>query len=220
MKTKPTYTEYEVSKILRDSEGRKVVETEFGEGHAEGLHELQAYGKNRSNVTDDELNVRLIRTISKEKEGKEVKAEFGAFDGCQAKAIAYALNTRSGQTALGWLCFEECKFVFVRIDITPGNFRIVGYDSREISPAPPGGARFFVGPTYVNSSGESSRTAVVLPGLLKRIPGIAHGIAMKLMKTMDKRLHIRTAFPLTTILKQEAEVYWRHSKNQPQILPI
>jgi hypothetical protein len=50
-----------------------------------------------------------------------------AFDGCQAKAIAFALNTKGGQTALRRLCYETALAVFAQIGISPGSFRMVSH---------------------------------------------------------------------------------------------
>jgi hypothetical protein len=201
IKTTPTYTENEVSRILRNSEEVAVSAADRGEGHAEGLHELQAMGKNRASTTMDELEMRIL--------GEEKKTRSGAFDGTQAAAIAYALNKKAGQTALGWLCWDNCDFIFARIDIAAGNFAMVGYDIDVTTPAP-SGATFVVAPG-----------GVVLSGLLVPIRTNAKGIAMKLMKTAGKELHIRTAFPLTTAPSpQKATIRWRAAGDQDQDLPV
>jgi hypothetical protein len=201
IKTEPSYTEFEVSKILRESEEESVSDADRGEGHAEGLHELQAKGKNRASTTLDELEMRIV--------GEERKTQSGAFDGTQAKAIAYALNKKAGQTAPAWLCMDKCSFLFVRIDIAAGNFAMVGYDAAVTTPAP-SGATFVVGPS-----------GVAFPGLLAPIRTTAKGVAMKLMKTTYKTLHIRTAFPLTVAPNpQRATIRWTDGRDQDQDLPV
>ena len=47
IKTNPTYTEHEVSRILRKGGAKSTSNFDRGEGHAERQHELQARGKNR-----------------------------------------------------------------------------------------------------------------------------------------------------------------------------
>jgi len=201
IKTTPTYTEHEVSRILRESEEASVSDADRGEGHAEGLHELQAKGKNRASTTLDELEMRIV--------GEERKTKSGAFDGTQAAAIAFALNKKAGQTALGWLCWDNCEYIFVRIDIAAGGFAMVGYDAAVTTPAP-SGATFVVGPS-----------GIVLPGLLSPIRATAQGIAMKLMKSPYKNLHIRTAFPLTAAPNpKRATIRWRAAGDQDQDLPV
>lgn len=201
IKTDPTYTEFEVSRILRESEERSVSDADRGEGHAEGLHELQAKGKNRASTTLDELEMRIV--------GGERKMRSGAFNGTQAAAIAFALNKKAGQTALALLSMDKCSFVFVRIDIVAGNFAMVGYDAQVTTPAP-SGATFVVGPS-----------GVALPGLLTPIRTNAAGIAMKLMKAPGKVLHIRTAFPLTVAPNpQTVSIRWIDGRAQDQELPV
>lgn len=174
IKTKPTYTEDEVSKILKESEG--VGAGDRGAGHSEGLHELQAVGRKREHTTMSAIEERIV--------GDERKTRSGAFDGCQAKAIAHALNTKGGQTALGFLCMDSVEFVFVKLDIRSGSFRAVNMSVDETTKAP-SGADFVVAPS-----------GVTLTGFLAPQVGCAGGVAMKLMKTPQKNLHIRTAFPL------------------------
>ncbi|WP_376097783.1 hypothetical protein ACE7GA_07370 [Roseomonas sp. CCTCC AB2023176] len=211
IKTEPTYTEYEVSRILRDSEGQSIRPTDRGEGHAEANHELVAQGKNRASITFDGLEMRII--------GDEGLPASSAFDGCQVAAITYALNTRAGQTALGYLCWDRCEWVFARIGIAAGNFRMVGYNAQVTRPAP-SGARFVVGPSRTGPDG-SWRPAIVLPGLLDQTPGIAGGIGMKLMKTVGKALHIRTAFPLANApVPPRARIRWVGAGEQDQDLPV
>ncbi|MBR0656198.1 hypothetical protein [Plastoroseomonas arctica] len=201
IKTTPTYTEHEVSRILRESEEASISDQDRGEGHAEGLHELLARGKNRASTDLDEMEQRII--------GPERKRRTGAFVGTQAAAIAFALNKKAGQTALGWLSYEKCEFIFAQIDIAAGNFAMIGYDGDVTTPAP-GGARFVVAPG-----------GVALTGFLVPIEARAGGIAMKLMKTSGKDLHIRTAFPLIAAPNpQRANIRWRDGHNQDQDLPI
>lgn len=177
MKTTPTYTEEEVSKILKASEGRATGAADHFQGHSESLHELQAVGRKRDHTSMAAIEERIV--------GAEKKTKSGAFDGCQANAIAFALNSKAGQTSLGFLCMDTVAYVFVQIDISAGAFRCVNM-SIDSTTAAPSGAAFVVAPS-----------GVTLTGFLVPIMGIAGGIAMKLMKTEGKELHIRTAFPLT-----------------------
>lgn len=151
--------------------------------------------------------------------GDEGAGASSAFDGCQAAAVAHALNRKAGQTVLGWLCHDRCEWIFARIDIAAGNFRMVCYDVDTTVPAP-SGARFVVGPPRTAPDG-SWRPAIVLPGLLASTRGIAGGIGMKLMKTAGKDLHIRTAYPLTAApAPQRARIRWRDVGVQDQDLPV
>jgi hypothetical protein len=200
IKTSPTYTENEVSKILKQSESASVSAKDGAEGHAEGLHELEAVGKNRASTTIAALENRIF--------GEEKKTKSGAFSGCQAKAVAWALNRKAGQMALSWLCMDNCEFVFVTVDISAGNFAMVGLDGLVTEPAS-SGADFIVSPA-----------GVVARGFPVPVKSIAQGIAMKLMKTESKDLHIRTAYPLASAPKPpQASIRWKHGKSQDQDLP-
>ena len=178
IKSKPTYTEDEASRILKASEEAAASSNDRGKGHAEGLHELQAVGKKRAHTSLSEIEERIV--------GAEKKTKSGAFDGCQAKAVAWALNTKGGQTALGYLCMDSVEHVFVSLDIRNGSFRAVNMSVDKTAKAP-SGADFVVAPS-----------GVTLTGFLDPQTGPAGGISMKLMKTAGKDLHIRTAFPLAT----------------------
>jgi hypothetical protein len=208
IKTDPTYTEREVSRILRESEGKPVTNLDRGEGHAEGQHELQARGKNRASTTVEALQLRIVGFDVFDKDADFIERS-GAFDGCQAAAIAFALNKKAGGTALGLLCRETCRFVVTSIDISAGSFPMVGYDISALEAAP-SGARFVAGPS-----------GLILPGVLKERRTLAMGIRMKLMKTADKSLHMRTAFPLVAAPSpQIADVHWVGAGIQRQVLPV
>ena len=208
IKTNPTYTEHEVSRILRESEGKSTSNLDRGEGHAERQHELQARGKNRAFTTVKSLQLRIVGYDVFDKD-EDFIVQSGAFDGCQAAAIAFALNKKAGGAALGFLCRETCKFVVASIDISGGSFPMVGYDISALEEAP-SGARFVAGPN-----------GLVLPGILKERRALANGIRMKLMKTADKSLHIRTAFPLVAAPSpQIAAVHWDGAGIQRQILSV
>jgi hypothetical protein len=51
IKTTPTYSEAEISRIVKESEGVGAREGEGASGHSEGLHELQAVGKKRAHTS-------------------------------------------------------------------------------------------------------------------------------------------------------------------------
>jgi hypothetical protein len=208
IKTDPTYTEHEVSRSLRESEDQPVSKSDKGKGHAEQQHELQARGKNRASTTTERLQLRIVGIDIFDKPRFSPKKS-GAFDGCQAAAIAFALNKKAGGTALGFLCRETCEFVEVEIDISNGSFRMTGYDIAALEPAP-SGARFIAGPK-----------GLILPGILKENRTTAKGIWMKLMKTPDKSLHIRTAYPLAVAPNPpRAKVHWRRGGILEQVLPV
>lgn len=208
IKTDPTYTEHEVSRILRESEGKSLSNSDRGAGHAERQHELQPRGRNRAFTTVEALQLRIVGYDVFDKDEDFIE-QSGAFDGCQVAATAFALNRKAGGTALGYLCHEKCKFVIVSIDISTGSFPMVGYDVSALEPAP-SGARFVAGPN-----------GLIMPGILKELRTLAKGIRMKLMKTANKSLHIRTAFPLVVAPSpQIADIQWDGAGLQRQVLPI
>jgi hypothetical protein len=200
IKTDGTYTEGEISKILRNSEEESISDTDRGEGHSEGLHELQAVGRRRNAATLESLEERII--------GDEKKLKVGAFDGCQVKAVRYALNCKAGRTALGYLSWVTCDYVFVTIIILAGGFKMVELSTGVTTPAP-SGATFVVSPS-----------GVVLPGFLVPTQRVAKFIGMKLMKTDRKNLHIRTAFPIADGDGQSrVEIHWTRGGLDRQELP-
>jgi hypothetical protein len=205
IKTDGTYQENEISKILRDSEEASVSEDDRGEGHSEGLHELQAQGRRRNNATIETLEERIL--------GPEMKTRVGAFDGCQVKAVTHALNSKAGRTALGYLSWATCEYVFVTINIVAGGFRMTELSIDVTTPAP-SGATFVVSPT-----------GVALPGFLVPTQRVTKLIGMKLMKFValkydSKSLHIRTAFPIADGPDQSrVEIHWARGGIDVQDLP-
>lgn len=200
IKTEPTYSEFEVSRILRESEDEKVSASDKGEGHAEKRHELRAVGAGRGSTTLELLEMRVV--------GPELIDVSSAFDGCQAAAIAFALNKKAGQTALGWLCWAKARAVFATIDIHNGNFPIVTFSGKNTVPAP-SGARFIVGPGGYKAT---------FGGLLVPVRGTAQGIGMLLLKSPSQRLHIRTAFPIPDPLSggSTAKITWADGRKYPE----
>ena len=172
---KANYSVHSVSKILKDSENASSGAGDRGQGHSEGLHELQSAGRGRAATSLAEIEERIV--------GDEKKTKSGAFDGCQADAIAFALNSKAGQTALGLLATKDMKHIFVKIDISGGGFYAVNMDKDEVNAV--AGVDFVVAPS-----------GVTLGGFLKNNRAVAGGVAMKLMKNAEGNLHIRTAFPL------------------------
>jgi hypothetical protein len=86
---------------------------------------------------------------------------------------------------------------------------MIGYDISDLEAAP-SSARFVAGPH-----------GLILPGILKERRTLAMGIWLKLMKTADKSLHIRTAYPLVAAPSpQTADVHWIGIGIQRQVLPI
>ena len=104
----------------------------------------------------------------------ERKTKVGAFVDCQIEAVTHALNSQAGQNALQYL--EAAEYVFVRLPITTGTFQMVVSESE----LPAGKGKKIAGPMTKPASRQ-----VTAPYL-----------AMKLMKTPEGELHIRTAFPL------------------------
>ncbi len=154
-----TYSEKEVAAILKASEGQGVA-AERGQGHSEGLHELVAVGRGREHTSEADLAERVL---------DERKKAVGAFDGCQAKAVTWALNTAAGQNALMYLNNSSVRFLFAEIDVANQFFQM-----KHIQAVVPR-----IGP-IAKPVIQSSNVVYV---------------AMKLMKE-GTNLHIRTAFPM------------------------
>jgi hypothetical protein len=203
IKLEPTYTEFEVARILKKSEGEVFSDDDPG-GHAEGKHELRPAGSGRKSTSFYDLEFRLADDPN--------IAAVSAFDGCQAKAIACALNTKGGQASLRWLCYDTALAVFAQIDISHGAFRMVTY-SQDDTEAPPSGARFVVGP--------SGKTFLGMPA--RRVT-TAKYIGIKLMKTTRlgaRHLHIRTAYPIAGVLdRPTARIAYKGNLSLLQELPV
>jgi hypothetical protein len=108
------YTEQEVARILKHSEG-STAGGGAGQGHAEGLHELQSVGRDRAHTTVGALIDRVL---------DERKSSVGAFDGCQIQAVTFALNTRAGQNTLMMMGGPKVSFVFAEIDVSQQAFKM------------------------------------------------------------------------------------------------
>ena len=193
MKLRRQYTAAEVGKFLKDSE-QEGVASGPGAGHAEGLHELQAAGRDRPNTTVQGLIDRAVG---------EMKEMVGAFDGCQIAAVTFALNSAAGQNALGHLEPAGVDFIFAVIDVQNQHFRM-----KEAK------ADVYKAPMYGTPLGAYSL------GVQNRM---VQGVAMKLMKD-DKRqqLHIRTAYPMSALPGNNPShcVITYNTNAQPQNLPI
>jgi len=212
IKNDASWTLNEVSAVLRDSEGR-VLGTE--PGHAEANHELRAMGARRESITALELEERVWGS---EREGMsfeewiEYRAprKSSAFDGSQAEAITFALNSKAGQTAMGFLLRRTVDWLFAGIEIVAGNFPMVEVDTSRLEPLPPG-----VG-------FACSQWGIAMPGYPTHVRSIAQGIRMKLMKTAREELHIQTAFPASTFTpdQQRARLSYVGSGINRQEFPI
>lgn len=180
-----TYTEAEIAKILKESEGEGLP-FEGGTGHAERQHELVAVGRGREHTDVAALEQRVL---------DERKKRVGAFDGCQAKAIAWALNTVAGQTTLSLLNNSKVWYVFADISVANQNFRMKmsEADAPDIGPL----------------TKPVTRDATV------------SFVSMKLMAN-GGNLHIRTAYPLPEPPKKGArcQVFYRGGGQCDQDLPI
>jgi hypothetical protein len=212
IKNDATWTRWEVSAVLRDSEGRALNEEP---GHAEGNHELRAVGTRRQNITELELEERLWGS---EREGMDFEEwleyraprKASAFDGSQVDAVTFAFNTKAGQTALAFLRRDTVSWLFAAIDISAGAFPMVEVDTSRLDPLPAG-----VG--FV-----ASQWGIAMPGYPTYIRCIAQGIRMKLMKTPRKDLHIQTAYPASTFsgAQQKMRVAYTAPGVQRQEFPI
>lgn len=180
-----TYSEVEIAKILKESEGEGLA-FEGGTGHAEGQHELVSVGRGREHTSVAALELRAI---------DERKKRVGAFDGCQAKAIAWALNTQAGQSTLTFLNNSNVWYVFADINVANQHFRmkLVEADVPKIGPV---------------SKPVTTDT-------------LAMFVSMKLM-VKDGNLHIRTAYPLPDAPPNGArcQIFYRGGGQSDQDLPI
>jgi hypothetical protein len=182
------YTEAEVGKILKASENSGIGDG-MGQGHSEGLHELVSVGRGRQSTSTDALGQRLL---------DERKAVTGAFDGCQVKAITFALNTRAGQNTLQYLNGEKVWYVFAFIDVANQNFKMVE--------------------ATANAPKKKEQGPLSKPVTANRTTSC---IAMKLMKDGDT-LHIRTAYPMSGPPpggQSKCQIYYAGGASLDQELP-
>ncbi len=183
------YTEAEIGKLLKASEDQAAGDG-IGQGHAEGLHELVAVGRDRKATSPDALAQRLL---------DERKPVTGAFDGCQVKAITWALNTNAGQNTLQYLNGDKVWYVFAHIDITNQHFKMVEATAN----AP-----------EKKAQGPLSRPVTANT--------TAKCLAMKLMKANGDTLHIRTAYPMSSPPpggQSKCQVYYAGGHSLDQTLP-
>lgn len=187
------YTETEVSKILKDSEGSA---TTIGgaTGHAEGLHELQSVGRGRASTSEAELGERAV---------EERKDTVGAFDGTQVAAVTWALNTRAGQNTLMCLNGPKVAYVFAEIDVSSQRFKMKSAVADVPKAFDP------VKNKTVKASGPMQ------PAVIQ-----AQTVAVVCMKLIPVRgqLHIRTAYPMPapSARGQHAECYYVADGGMPQ----
>ncbi len=114
------YTEAEVSRILKKSEGQSI-QGRGGTGHAEGAHELRPVGSGRAHTTPEGLVDRVL---------DERREAVGAFDGNQVQAVRFALNSQAGQNALAYLQHPNTTWVFAQIDVSSQNFRYLAVSAQ------------------------------------------------------------------------------------------
>ncbi len=188
-----SYTETEVSKILKDSEGSATA-TGGATGHAEGLHELQSVGRGRANTSEADLRDRAV---------EERKDTVGAFDGSQVAAITWALNTRAGQNTLMYLNGPKVAYVFAEIDVSSQLFKMKSAVANVPKAFDP------VKNKTVKASGPMQ--APVIQAQTTAV------VCMKLVP-MRGQLHIRTAFPMATpsTKGEHAECYYVADGGMPQ----
>jgi hypothetical protein len=199
IKVQPTYTEEDVSRILRESEALQL--PGFGQpGHAEGVHELIARGTRRSHVTLAGLRHQILRP-DEEEEGKSVNS---AFWNCQARAIAQALNRTGTQAALSALANPDCWKVVLRADIAAGGFKCVIYSKLLAS---------MTSAEQVYPVGEADLPVVKIT--------TAGGIVMLLGRTPHDTLYIHTAYPLEAAPGEStATVLFSRPKGLKWTIPI
>jgi hypothetical protein len=184
-----TYTESEIGKILKESEEHGVGDG-IGQGHAEGLHELVAVGRDRHATSRDELAQRLL---------DERKSVTGAFDGCQVKAVTFAINTNAGQHALQYLNGSSVWYVFAFLDVSSQLFKMVE--------------------ATANAPKKKEQGPLSEPKLANTT---AKCVAMKLMKS-GEALHIRTAYPMSSPPpggQSKCQIYYAGGTSLDQELPI
>ncbi|HEX3405494.1 MAG TPA: hypothetical protein VHT74_34730 [Acetobacteraceae bacterium] len=108
------YSEEEIGKILKQSEG-KGLPSEAGAGHSESLHEVIAVGRGRESTSVSDLEERAV---------SERKPTVGAFDGSQIKAVAFAINSQAGQNTLMYLNGTRVWYVFAKINVANQMFKM------------------------------------------------------------------------------------------------
>ncbi len=109
-----SYTEEEVGKILKQSEGKGLA-GEGGAGHSESLHEVVAVGRGRESTSVLDLEERAV---------SERKGTVGAFDGSQIKAVTFAINSQAGQNTLIYLNGSKVWYVFTKINVANQMFKM------------------------------------------------------------------------------------------------
>lgn len=187
------YTETEVSKILKDSEGSATV-LGGATGHAEGLHELQPVGRGRASTSEDGLSDRAVR---------ERKEAVGAFDGSQVTAITWALNTRAGQNTLMYLNGSKVAYVFAEIDVSSQLFKMKTAVANVPKAFDPVKGKTVKASGPIQAPVIQAQTAAVV--CLKLVP-------------VRGQLHIRTAFPMAapSAKGEHAECYYVADGGIPQ----
>lgn len=173
------YDEAAIVAILDASEDRVLGQgPKAPGGHAKVFHELieTTIGGPRH------ARLRSLRTRLLSQPGKKKIGASSSFRNCQARAVAFALNTRGGQEALRLLSRPDCLSVVAHLNIAAGGFPMLGYRAKEGTPNAEG-TDFLPEPGDVLAFWRP-RTAV------------AGGITLKLMKTPAGGLHIQTAVPL------------------------
>lgn len=187
------YTEAEVSKILKDSEGSPTT-TGGATGHAEGLHELQSVGRGRASTSEMALCDRAV---------EERKDMVGAFDGSQVAAIAWALNTQAGQNTLMYLNGQKVAYVFAEIDVSSQGFKM----KSAVADVPK---------AFDAAKGKTVKASgpMQMPVIQAQTVAV---VCMKLIP-LPGRLHIRTAFPMSapSAKGQHAECYYLGDGGMPQ----
>jgi hypothetical protein len=185
------YTEIEVAGILKSSENQ-AVGGGGGTGHAEGLHELVAVGKNRASTSVEGLEERVVA---------ERKEKAGAFDGTQVKAVTFALNSQAGQNTLTFLNNSKVAYVFTEINVASQGFKMKLTEAE----IPKAGKKKAEGP--INAPTTSSTTVACVDMKL-----IANG----------NTLHIRTAYPLAAPSGkgEHCEVYYNNGAAPQVDMPI
>jgi hypothetical protein len=172
------YTPEEISRILRNSEG-VAPPGSTAEGHAEGKHALARAGRRRAATSVEAMVDRLFDHGGTRPPPPVVSA----FETPLHEILCYALNTKSGQTALALLGNPNVAAVEACFDVGRMNYRVYRAE-RAHGPLPAPGA-----------DGKLPRQHLPLVAGSTR----AEGIWTKLMRGAHGDLHIQTAFPLDTL---------------------
>ncbi|UFN47077.1 hypothetical protein LPC08_13675 [Roseomonas sp. OT10] len=172
------YEERDIIAILEASEDRALGQGPNAPGgHSKIFHELieTTIGGPKH------ARLRSLRARLLPQPGKKKVSASSSFRNCQARAVAFALNTRGGQEALRLLSRPDCLAVVAHLNITAGGFPMLGYRAKD-------GTKNDEGTDFLPDPGD-------VLAFWRPKTGMAGGLTIKLMKTPAGELHIQTAVP-------------------------